>query len=120
MFQSLRHKFLLVVAICAAIALLGFFALYWLTLEQNRSLEENQVMPAVSIKWFSLINAVHRATMAQKYWLDSADEKFLQERELVWKNEIHPAFEQLDLLYKKSRVWEEERSVERRTFYDLR
>ena len=120
MFQSLRHKILLVVAVCAAIALLGFFALYWLTLEQNRALEQHQEMPAVSIKWFKLNNAVHRATLAQKYWLDTANEKFLQERDLVWNNEIHPAFEQLGLLYKKSRVWEEERSVERRAFYDLR
>ena len=29
-------------------------------------------------------------------------------------------FKQLDLLYKKVRVWEGERSVERRVFYDLR
>ena len=120
MFQSLRHKILLVVAVCAAITLLGFFALYWLTLEQNRALEQHRDLPAVSIKWFTLNNAVHRATQAQKAWLESADEKFLKQRELTWKNEIHPAFEQLGLLYKKSRVWEGERSVERRAFYDLR
>jgi len=120
MFQSLGHKILLVVAVCAAITLLGFFALYWLTLEQNRALEQHRDLPAVSIKWFTLNNAVHRATWAQKAWLESADDKFLKQRELTWKNEIHPAFEQLGLLYKKSRVWEGERSVERRAFYDLR
>ena len=89
-------------------------------MEQNRALEKHRDLPAVSIKWFTLNNAVHRATQAQKTWLESADEKFLKQRELTWKNEIHPAFEQLGLLYKKSRIWEGERSVERRFFYDLR
>ncbi len=120
MFQSLSHKILLVVAVCASIALMGFFALYWLTLEQNRSLEQHLDLPAVSIKWVTLNNAIHRATRAQIAWLESADENFLKERDLTWINAIHPAFEQLGLLYKKSRVWEGVRSVERRAFYDLR
>jgi len=46
--------------------------------------------------------------------------KFIKERDLTWAVDIHPAFKQLDLLYKKVRVWEGERSVERRVFYDLR
>ena len=120
MFQSLSHKILLVVAVCASITLMGFFALYWLTLEQNRSLEKHLDLPAVSIKWFTLNNAIHRATRAQIAWLESADEKFVKERDLTWTNGIHPAFEQLGLLYKKFRVWEGVRSVERRAFYDLR
>ena len=120
MFQSLSHKILLVVAVCASITLMGFFALYWLTLEQNRSLQQHLDLPAVSTKWVTLNNAIHRATRAQIAWLESTDEKFLKERDLTWINAIHPAFEQLGLLYKKSRIWEGERSVERRAFYDLR
>ena len=120
MFHSLRHKILLVVAVCASITLLGFFAVYWLTLEQHQSLERHHDLPAVSLTWFTLNNGVHRAAWAQKAWLDSGDQEFLKERDLAWGNDIHPAFKQLDLLYKKVRVWEGERSVERRVFYDLR
>ena len=120
MFQSLRHKILLVVTVCSLITLMGYFAVYLLTLEQHRSLERHRDLPVVTIKWFLLNNGVHRATWAQHAWLDSGDAKFLKERDLVWKEEILPAFEQLGLLYKKSRVWEGERAVERRSFYDLR
>ena len=120
MFQSLQQKIILVATICASITLLGFVALYWLTLEQHQSLERHRDLPAVSLKWFSLNNAVHKASLTQKAWIDSRDLKFLKERELAWKVDIHPTFKQLDLLYKKVRVWEGERSVERRIFYDLR
>lgn len=120
MFQSLRHKIILVAAVCASITLLGFVALYWLTLEQQQSLDRHRDLPAVSLKWFSLNNAVHKASLAQKSWIDSGDLKFIKERDLTWAVDIHPAFKQLDLLYKKVRVWEGERSVERRVFYDLR
>ena len=120
MFQSLRHKIILVAAVCASITLLGFVALYWLTLEQHQSLDRHRDLPAVSLKWFSLNNAVHKASLAQKAWIDSGYLKFLKERDLTWKVDIHPAFKQLNLLYKKVRVWEGERSVERRVFYDLR
>ena len=120
MFQSLRHKIILVAAVCASITLLGFVALYWLTLEQHQSLDRHRDLPAVSLKWFSLNNAVHKASLAQKAWIDSGDLKFIKERDLTWAVDIHPAFKQLDLLYKKVRVWEGERSVERRVFYDLR
>ena len=120
MFQSLRHKIILVAAVCASITLLGFVALYWLTLEQHRSLERHRDLPAVSIKWFMLNNGVHQASWAQRAWLESGDSKFFEERDLAWKEVIYPAFEQLGLLYKKSRIWEGEREVERRAFYDLR
>jgi len=120
MFQSLRHKIILVAAVCASITLLGFVALYWLTLEQHQSLDRHRDLPAVSLKWFSLNNAVHKASLTQKAWIDSGDLKFIKERDLTWAVDIHPAFKQLDLLYKKVRVWEGERSVERRVFYDLR
>ena len=56
----------------------------------------------------------------KKIWIDSGDLKFIKERDLTWAVDILPAFKQLDLLYKKIRVWEGERSVERRVFYDLR
>ena len=120
MFHSLRHKIILVAAVCASITLLGFVALYWLTLEQQQSLDRHRDLPAVSLKWFSLNNAVHKVSLAQKAWIDSGDLKFIKERDLTWAVDIHPAFKQLDLLYKKVRVWEGERSVERRVFYDLR
>jgi len=120
MFHSLRHKIILVAAVCASITLLGFVALYWLTLEQHQSLDRHRDLPAVSLKWFSLNNAIHTASLAQKAWIDSGDLKFIKERDLTWAVDIHPAFKQLDLLYKKVRVWEGERSVERRVFYDLR
>ena len=120
MFQSLRKKILLVVAICASITLVGFFALYWITLKQNRSLEQHLDSPAISIKWFTLNNAIHRASRVQMAWLESFDEIFLEERDLIWINNIYPKFEELMTLYKKSRIWEVNRSVERRVFYDLR
>ena len=120
MFSSLQHKIILVATVCASITLLGFVALYWLTLEQQQSLERHRDLPAVSLTWFSLKNAVQKASLLQKSWINSGDLKFLKERDLTWEVDIHPTFKQLDLLYKKVRVWEGERSVERRVFYDLR
>ncbi len=83
MFQSLRHKILLVVTVCSLITLMGYFAVYLLTLEQHRSLERHRDLPVVTIKWFLLNNGVHRATWAQHAWLNSGDAKFLKERDLV-------------------------------------
>ena len=89
-------------------------------MEQHQSLDRHRDLPAVSLKWFSLNNAIHSASLAQKAWIDSGNLKFIKERDLTWAFDIHPAFRQLDLLYKNVRVWEGERSVERRVFYDLR
>ena len=120
MFHSLQHKIILVAAVCASITLLGFVALYLLTLEQHQSLERHRDLPAISLKWFSLNNAIQKVSLAQKYWIHSGDLKFLKERDQIWEVNIHPTFKKLDLLYKKVCVWEGERSVERRVFYDLR
>ena len=38
----------------------------------------------------------------------------------VWMKDIEPLLSQLELLYKKERLWENERQVEARTFYDIR
>jgi len=89
MFQSLRHKIILVAAVCASITLLGFVALYWLTLEQHKSLDRHHDLTAVSLKWYSLNNAVHTASLAQKAWIDSGDLKFIKERDLTWAADIH-------------------------------
>ncbi len=120
MFRSLRHKILLVVAVCASITLLGFLAVYWLTLEQHQSLERYHDLPAISKTWFTLNNGINRASMAQQAWLKIGESKFLKERKLAWEKDIHPAFNLLGKLYKKARVWEGERAVERSAFYDLR
>ena len=38
----------------------------------------------------------------------------------AWDKEIEPALLELDHLYKTSRLWQDERQVEARTFYDIR
>ena len=38
----------------------------------------------------------------------------------AWDEEIEPALLELDRLYKTSRLWQDERQVEARTFYDIR
>ena len=119
-FQSLHHKILLVFEVCASIILLGFSIVYWITLEQHRSLEQHRDLPSVSINWFKLNKGLLRSTWAQHAFINSGNPIFLRERNLAWKQDIQPAFEQLGHLYKKSRVWLGERSVERRSFYDLR
>ena len=119
-FQSLRNKILLVFAVCASIILLGFFAVYWLTLKQHHSLQQHSDLPSVSISWFRLNKGILRSTWAHHTFINSGSSKFLKERELAWEEDINPSFKLLGLLYKKSRVWTEERSVERRAFYDLR
>jgi len=120
MFSSLRNKILLVVSVCASITLLGFFAVYWLTLEQQKSLQRHHDLPSISQAWFQLNNGIHRAAHAQQAWLNNSDSKFLQERDMSWGEKIHPAFNLLGKLYKDARIWEGERSVERSAFYDLR
>ena len=52
MFQSLRHKIILVAAVCASITLLGFVALYWLTLEQHQSLDRHRDLPQFPLSGF--------------------------------------------------------------------
>ena len=120
MFSSLRNKILLVVSVCASITLLGFLAVYWLTLEQQKSLQRHHDLPSISQTWFQLNNGIHRAAHAQQAWLNNSDSKFLQERDIYWGEQIHPAFNLLGKLYKDARIWEGERSVERSAFYDLR
>jgi len=119
-FKSLRHKILIVFVFCASITLLGFFAVYFLSIEQQRSLEQQIEMPSVSINWFKLNNGVLRSTWTQQSFLKSRDEIYLKERNLIWDEEIDPTFKHLGTLYKKYRIWTEERAVERRAFYDLR
>ena len=120
MLGSLRNKILFVVSVCASITLLGFFAVYWLTLEQQKSLQRHHDLPSISQTWFQLNNGIHRATHAQQAWLNKSDSRILQERDMFWGEEIHPAFNLLGKLYKDARIWEGERSVERSAFYDLR
>ena len=120
MFSSLRNKILLVVSVCASITLLGFLAVYWLTLEQQKSLQRHHDLPSISQTWFQLNNGIHQAAHAQQAWLNNSDSKFIRERDKSWRENIHPAFNMLGNLYKDARIWEGERSVERSTFYDLR
>ena len=120
MFSSLRKKILLVVSVCASITLLGFLAVYWLTFEQQRSLQRHHDLPSISQTWFQLNNGIHRSAYTQQAWLNNSDSKFIQERDLSWVEQIHPAFNLLGKLYKDARIWEGERSVERSAFYDLR
>ena len=120
MFSSLRNKILLVVSACASITLLGFLAVYWLTLEQQRSLQRHHDLPSISQTWFHLNNGIHRAAHAQQAWLNNSDSKFLNERDMLWSEQINPAFNLLGKLYRDARLWEGERSVERSAFFDLR
>ena len=113
MLSSLRNKILFVVTVCASITLLGFLAVYWLTLEQQKSLQRHHDLPSISQTWFQLNNGIHRAAHAQQAWLNNSDSKFLQERDMSWGEQIHPAFNLLGKLYKDARIWEGERSVER-------
>ena len=119
-FKSLHHKILLVFAFCASITLLGFFAVYFLSSEQQHSLKKQLEIPPVSINWFKLNNGILKSTLAQQSYLYSRNKIFLKERNLVWDKEIDPTFKHLGKLYKKSRIWTEKRAVERRAFYDLR
>ena len=119
-FKSLRQKILLVFTFCATITLLGFFAVYFLTLDQHRSLEKQAEIQYFSINWFKLNNGILRSTWAQQSFFKSGNKKFLKKSALAWDEEINPAFDQLGTLYKISRVWTSEREVESRAFYDLR
>ena len=120
MFNSLRNKILLVVSVCASITLLGFLAVYWLTLEQQKSLQRHHDLPSISQTWFHLNNGINQAAHAQLAWLNKSDSKFLEERDIFWSEQINPTFNLLGKLYKDARIWEGERSVERSAFYDLR
>ena len=91
-----------------------------MTLEQQKSLQRHHDLPSISQTWFQLNNGIHRAARAQQAWLNNSDSKFLQERYISWRDQIHPAFNLLGKLYKDARIWEGERSVERSAFYDLR
>ena len=77
-FKSLRHKILIVFAFCASITLLGFFTVYFLSLEQQQSLKQQIEMPSVSINLFKLNNGILRSTWAQQSFLNSRDKKYLK------------------------------------------
>ena len=61
---------------------LGFLEGYWLTLEQQKSLQRHHDLPSISQTWFQLKNGIHRAAHAQQAWLNNTDSKFLQERDM--------------------------------------
>ncbi len=119
-FNSLHQKILLLFAFWATITLIGFFAVYFITLDQQLSLEKYSEIPYFSINLFQLNNGILKSTRAQQSYFKSGNKKFLQDVNIAWDKEINPAFSQLGKLYKKSRVWTSEREVERRAFYDLR
>ncbi len=65
-FKSLRQKILLLFAFWATITLIGFFAVYFITLDQHRSLEKQSEIPYFSINWFKLNNGILKSTRSKQ------------------------------------------------------
>ncbi len=117
---SIRNKILIVFYFSSVLSLLGYILIYLLSQQQGRLIEESAQIPPVTEAWFRLDNGVQRAVSSQREWLLSGNTLFRDTRLQAWDKEIEPALQELDELYKKSRLWENERHVEARTFYDIR
>ena len=116
---TIRHKILLVTLLCALVILGGFTRVFLITRQQQELVQKHLELPLVSESWFQLNNSLHRSLRLQLEGLPGQSSK-VNAWELPWRQEIEPAMMELETLYKKERLWENERQVEARTFYDIR
>ena len=116
---TIRHKILLTTVLCALVILAGFSTVFLIARQQQELVQNHLELPLVAQNWFSLSNKLHRSLRLQ---LETAtDQKGNTAAwEKVWSKEIEPLLNILEELYKKERLWENERQVEARTFYDIR
>ena len=116
---TIRHKILLTTVICALVILAGFSTVFLIARQQQELVHNHLELPLVTENWFSLSNKLHQILRLQ---LETAtkQEENTAAWEKVWIKEIEPLLNILEDLYKKERLWENERQVEARTFYDIR
>lgn len=117
---SIRNKILVVFYLSSVLSLLGYILIYLLSQQQGELIEDSAQIPPVTEAWFRLNNGMHHAVSSQREWLLSGNSFFREGRLTAWDKEIDPALQELDRLYKASRLWQDERHVETRTFYDIR
>ena len=117
---SIRNKILVVFYLSSVLSLLGYILIYLLSQQQGELVEDSSQIPPVTEAWFRLNNGMHHAVSSQREWLLSGNSIFREGRMNAWDKEIEPALLELDRLYKTSRLWQDERQVEARTFYDIR
>ena len=116
---TIRHKILLTTFLCALVILAGFSTVFLIGRQQQELVQNHLELPLVAQNWFSLSNKLHQTLRLQ---LETAtdQEGNTTAWEKVWIKEIDPLLNILEDLYKKERLWENERQVEARTFYDIR
>ncbi|MEC7165829.1 MAG: HAMP domain-containing protein, partial [SAR324 cluster bacterium] len=117
---SIRNKILVVFYLSSVLSLLGYILIYLLSQQQGELVEDSSQIPPVTEAWFRLNNGMQHAVSSQREWLLSGNSIFREGRMNAWYKEIEPALLELDRLYKTSRLWQDERQVEARTFYDIR
>lgn len=116
---TIRHKILLITLLCALVILTGFSAVFLIARQQQELVQKHLELPLVAQSWFSLSSSLHQSLRLQLEGI--ANEEGIQPAwDEVWMKDIEPLLSQLELLYKKERLWENERQVEARTFYDIR
>ena len=116
---TIRHKILLTTVLCALVILAGFSTVFLIARQQQELVQNHLELPLVAQNWFRLSNKLHQTLRLR---LETAtDEKGNTDAwKKVWIKEIEPLLNILEDLYKKERLWENERQVEARTFYDIR
>ncbi|MEC8271468.1 MAG: hypothetical protein VX030_03940, partial [SAR324 cluster bacterium] len=116
---TIRHKILLTTVLCALVILAGFSTVFLIARQQQELVQNHLELPLVAQNWFSLSNKLHQTLRLQ---LETATDQQGDTAawEKVWIKEIEPLLNILEDLYKKERLWENERQVEARTFYDIR
>ncbi len=117
---AIRHKILLVTLVCVLAVLVGFIGVFLIAQRQYRLVEKHLDLPLISESWFVLNNGIRTSlhNQLQSFARGNIHEKNAWEQ--PWREQINPALEDLSELYKKERVWNKERLVEARTFYDIR
>ena len=116
---TIRHKILLTTVLCALVILAGFSTVFLIARQQQELVQNHLELPLVAENWFSLSNKLHQTLRLQlETATDQEENKAAWEK--VWIKEIEPLLNILEDLYKKERLWENERQVEARTFYDIR
>ncbi len=115
---TLRGKLLLVFYVGVLLTASGFGAIYLLVRDHQTLTEQSLELPEATALWGQLDAAVERSQILLRDVVQQqrAPEELTQQ----WESEVESTLERIQQLYRRGRVWQEERAVETRTLYDTR
>ncbi len=115
---TLRGKLLLVFYVGVLLTVSGFGAIYLLVRDHQTLTEQSLELPEATALWGQLDAAVERSQVLLRDVVQQQQPPDVLAQQ--WNTEVESTLERIQQLYRRDRVWQEERAVETRTLYDTR